>query len=235
MTTLILYVLLWLMDNRNFDSITKDNKMKQDARIFYENRDYLSAADLYRQITYGSMFSEPAVRLNMAHSYFLGGKFSEALKQYRLLTRVQDRKIASIAKQQIALISVNKKDTALAIESLKQALQIEPGNEVARHNFIILKKTFSGIQHFPDKKKTTKKEEQLTKTESPAENKPPHLEVEESAKRDQLLQSLKAMNMSEDQARAILDAMKSNESQYIYQLRRTQYAKKGAANNKIEW
>lgn len=234
MTALMLYVLLWLMDNRNFDSITKDNERKLDAKNFYDSKEYVKAAELYRQVTYGSIFSEPAVRLNMAHSYFLGGKYKQALQQYRLLQRVGDKKIASIANQQIALIKVNQLDTAAALASLKEALQIEPNNDVARHNFIILKKAFSGLQKLPQKS-DTKKAEQLAQKESQPENKPTHIEIEENAKRDQLLQSLKAMNMSEDQARAILDAMKSNESQYIYQLRRKQYAKKSESKDQIEW
>lgn len=60
-------------------------------------------------------------------------------------------------------------------------------------------------------------------------------EVTEDFKKEELLKSLKAMNMSEEQARAILDAMKSNESQYIYQLRRKQYNKKPGQKSEIEW
>jgi hypothetical protein len=59
--------------------------------------------------------------------------------------------------------------------------------------------------------------------------------VAEDLKKEELLKSLKAMNMSEDQARAILDAMKSNESQYIYQLRRKQFSNKTAQQGEIEW
>ncbi|MCE7044686.1 hypothetical protein [Dyadobacter sp. CY312] len=235
MTSLILYVLLWLMDNRNFDSITKANERKAGAEKSYENKQYLRAAELYHQITYGSLFSEPAARLNMAHSYFLAGKYNLALQQYRLLRRVDDKRIASAANQQIALIKVNQKDTASALTSLKEALQIEPGNDVARHNFIILKNKYSGLELMPAQKAVKKKTEQLASTQTPPVNKPANTEVEENVKRDQLLQSLKAMNMSEDQARAILDAMKSNESQYIYQLRRKQYAKKTEQNEQIEW
>ena len=60
-------------------------------------------------------------------------------------------------------------------------------------------------------------------------------EVSEDVKKEELLKSLKAMNMSEEQARAILDAMKSNESQYIYQLRRKQYNTKPGQKSEIEW
>lgn len=235
MTSLILYVLLWLTDNQNFDSITKANERKAGAEKFYQSKQYLDAAELYHQITYGSIFSEPAARLNMAHSYFFAGKYNLALQQYRLLRRVDDVRIASIASHQIALIQVNLKDTAAALASLKEALKIEPENDLARRNFIILKNKYSGLEVMPAQQAVKKQTEQLVNTQTPPVNKPANTEVEENAKRDQLLQSLKEMNMSEDQARAILDAMKSNESQYIYQLRRKQYASKSEQKEQIEW
>jgi tetratricopeptide (TPR) repeat protein len=235
MTSLILYVLLWIMDNRNFDSITKANERKLGAEKFYAEKQYINAAELYHQITYGSIFSEPAARLNMAHSYFLAQKYSLALQQYRLLRRVNDKRIASVANQQIALIKVSQKDTASALASLKEALKIEPGNDIARHNFIILKNKYSGLELMPDRKVVKNKTEQMAAAPVPPATVPTNMEVEENVKRDQLLRSLNAMNMSEDQARAILDAMKSNESQYIYQLRRRQYAKKTEQNEQIEW
>lgn len=239
MTALILYVLLWLWDNRNFDAITKSNERKLGAEQAYDNKQYLDAADLYRQITYGSIFSDPGARLNMAHSYYLAGKYGLAMQHYKLLKQVDDNAIASVANSQIALIQVIQKDTATALGSLKTALRLEPGNDLARMNYIILKKNFSGIEKPSDTSTTKKQSDNQTtsdrQTPVPPEQKPKNQEIEESIKREQLLQSLKAMNMSEDQARAILDAMKSNESQYIYQLRRKQYAKKPKQNDQIEW
>ena len=235
MTALILYVLLWLWDNQNFDSITKSNERKVGAEKSFEEKKYLNAARLYHQITYGSIFSDPAARLNMAHSYYLAGKYDLALKYYSQLQRVDDKTLASVSNSQIALIQVGKEDTASALTSLRTALRLEPGNDVARHNYIILKKNFSGVEK-PLENKTDKKQtaSQTLNDQAvpPAQDK---MMVEENVKKEQLLQSLREMNMSEDQARAILDAMKSNESQYIYQLRRRQYAKKPEQKEQIEW
>ncbi|TDE15313.1 hypothetical protein [Dyadobacter psychrotolerans] len=235
MTALILYVLLWLWDNQNFDSITRANERKLGAEKSFEDKKYLDAAKLYYQITYGSIFSDPAARLNLAHAYFLAGKHDLALKYYRQLRRVDDKTLASIANAQIALIQVGKQDTATALVNLKTALRLEPGNDLARHNYIILKKNFSGIEKPTETKITKKHQNNQTTSNAPAAAKEENLQVEQDVKREQLLQSLKEMNMSEDQARAILDAMKSNESQYIYQLRRKQYAKKPEQKDQIEW
>jgi hypothetical protein len=233
MTSIVLYVLLWLWDNRTFDSITKANERKLGAEQAYNNKQFKKSADLYYQITYGSLFSDPAARLNLAHYYKL------ALKHYELLNRVDNQTIASIANSQIALIKVAQKDTAQALANLKTALRLEPGNALARSNYIILKKAFSGEETPSDLSTKKKKSEQQTtdqqNQQAPPEPQPETREVVQDEQKEELLRSLRAMNMSEEQARAILDAMKSNESQYIYQLRRKQYKQKTAKQDEIEW
>ena len=239
MTALILYVLLWLWDNRTFDSITKANQRKIDAEQAYQNKEYKRSAVLYNQITYGSLFSDPAARLNLAHSLYLTRNYKQALKHYRLLSDIDDNAIASVANSQIALIRVAEKDTAGALGNLRTALRLEPGNNLARQNYIILKKNFSGDEGPSDIRTEKKKSTQQSQAEQdrPADPLPNTAgrELTSDAKKEELLKSLKQMNMSEDQARAILDAMKSNESQYIYQLRRKQYSTQVRKTDEIEW
>jgi tetratricopeptide (TPR) repeat protein len=238
MTTLILYALLWLWDHRTFDSITRANERKIIAQKAYADKRYKDAAILYDQIAYGSVFSEPAARLNLAHAYFKNGELDKALKQYGLLAHVTDHGIASVANTQLAIIRVTKRDTASALHNLKTALTLEPGNELARANYIILKNSYSGEELPADNKipqKKPKSETESAPSPTPPDTQNKENEVEESTRKEQLLTSLKAMNMSEEQARTILDAMKSNESQYIYQLRRKQYAKKAGVNKQTEW
>ncbi|MCF2487801.1 hypothetical protein [Dyadobacter sp. CY347] len=239
MTAIILYVLLWLWDNRTFDSITKANERKLGAEQAYNNKQYKQSAELYYQITYGSIFSDPAARLNLAHSYYQMGNYKLALKHYQLLDQIDNNTIASIANSQIALIKVSQKDTANALDYLKTALRLEPGNDLARSNYIVLKKAFSGFDkpsNLNNKKKKSERDAIAeTSNQPPPEPKPETREVAEDIQKEELLKSLREMNMSEEQARAILDAMKSNESQYIYQLRRKQYKQKTAKQDEIEW
>jgi tetratricopeptide (TPR) repeat protein len=238
MTALILYALLWLWDHRTIDSVTKANERKVIAEKAFAQQKYKDAAILYEQITYGSIFSEPASRLNLAHAYYKDHQLTKALKQYQLLTKIEDRVIASVSNNQIALIKVQKKDTAGALQSLKAALKLEYGNETARANYILLKSSYSGVQ-LPDKMESSGRQPPSQQEKSqPAggtKEQTNSFEVEKSDKKEQLLSSLKAMNMTEEQARTILDAMKSNESQYIYQLRRKQYAEKAETSKIIEW
>lgn len=239
MTALLLYVLLVLWDNRTFDAITKNNERKIGAEMAFNRKQYNEASKLYHEITYGSLFSDPAARLNMAHSYYEANHLKSALYHYQLLEHVQDKTIASVASTQVALILLANKDTSGALTKLKTALRLEPRNTIARKDYIILKQHFSGVEQTPQsdqKKRITSNNPNINKPRlSEPEIKQDGFEQEEAAKREQLLKSLKSMNMSEEQARLILDAMKSNESQYIYQLRRKQFGKKSDQNETIEW
>ncbi|QRR01162.1 tetratricopeptide repeat protein [Dyadobacter sandarakinus] len=239
MTVIILYVLLWLWDNRTFDSITKTNQRKIGAETAYHNRQYAEAARLYGQITYGSLFSDPSARLNLAHSYFNLRNYKQAFKHYQLLEKSDNSAIASVANSQAALIKVMEKDTASALEDLKTAIILEPNNSIARNNYIILKKHFSGVERPSDHSAATRRteSEKHTAGKSSENPQPPQegREIAEGEQKEELLASLQAMNMSEEQAKAILDAMKSNESQYIYQLRRKQYYRKDRRSEVVEW
>lgn len=233
MTSFLLYLLLWIWDNRSFDAISRSNYAKSQAEIAYIEKDYRKAADLYRQITYGSVFIEPASRLYLAHSYFNLDSLDSAFAHYGLLTNVQDHSIASKANTQLAVISTTRKDTVAALQYLQLALRQNPQNGKARYDFELLKKRFSGKTPPPKPKETPKTEQApapSTQTNFLEEQAP-----ELARQRDELLERLKRLNMSEDQARAILDAMKSNEAQYIYQLRRRQYYKESKRNATIEW
>jgi tetratricopeptide (TPR) repeat protein len=232
MTSFLLYLLLWLWDNRSFDTITKANANKNEAENAYIEKDYRKAADLYQKITYGSVFVEPASRLYLAHSYFYLDSLEQARYHYKILEQAGNSAIASKANTQLAIIAIANKDTLEAINYLKTALRQVPENSKARYNYELLKKTFSGKTSTPEKTPPPPPE---------APPPPPQLtpeaqqSVELAQQREELLQSLRRLNMSEDQARSILDAMKTNEAQYIYQLRRRQYFNQSERSKRVEW
>lgn len=231
MTSFLLYLLLWIWDNRSFDAITNSNRAKSNAESAYLGKDYRRAADLYHKITYGSLFTHPASRLYLAHSYFQLDSLAQAQYQYKLLMNIDNKSIASRANAQLALLAVRSQDTTLALNYLKTALRQEPLNRKARYNYELLKKTFSGRQPPPPpEQKASPPPKQEPIPLSPQQASP-----ELAEQREELLQRLRRLNMSEDQARSILDAMKSNETQYIYQLRRRQYHNQAEKSPIIEW
>lgn len=228
MNFFVLYLLLWIWDNQSFNSITKRNHIKTEAEIAFGKREYKKATALYHQITYGSIFAEPAARFNLAQGYLFINKRREATRQFKLLEKVNDADVASLANTQLAWIALEDKDTLEALRLLKVALRQYDDNYVARYNYELLKLTFKGVRELekPASLPPPVSRENLSSTgQSP----------EESIKREQFLIQLKNMNMSEEQARAILETMKNNETQYIYQLRRKQYHTEDKVSKTPEW
>lgn len=207
------------------------------AEEAFMNKNYESSANLYEQILYGTIFSSPSARLNLAHAYFKNGQHKKAIRQYKLLQSVKDERLSSVANSQLGVLSLLETDSSAALESFKAAIVLDPANKNAKANYMFLKARYAGT---PDKVSQVRKQKsqvETLKNNTVLPDSIPQWEQEMSHqnKKEQLLKSLKSINMTEDQARAILDAMKTNESQYIYQLRRAQYADQNKDNKKIEW
>lgn len=229
MNFFLLYFLLWLWDNHSLNSITKSNKAKLDAESAFQSKNYPEAVGLYREITYGSFFSEPSARLNLAQAYLYAGNSKEAARHYELLQNVEDKNVASLANMQLGHIAIANFDTASAVQRLKLALKLNDKNDAARYNYELLMLSYKGDT----------KEEETPKTPPPPvqkNNQPESGQTpEESEERAEFLKRLQKMNMSEEQARSILETMKTNEMHYIYQLRRRQYHVKEGETQKVEW
>ncbi len=234
MSLFLIYVLLWFWDNRSFDAVKEANMAREQAQTAYIEGDYATAASLYRKIISNFTFIDPVTRVNLAHASFLNGEINTAEDQYKLLTKSDSRRISTIAQIQLGMIALQKKDTAMALSNLKSALKISPSNEIARYNYEILRRQFSGIPA-PVNTGASNTSDQKTEKESKEQVKFAEIPEPAAAKKD-LLEKLNQMHLSEEETQAILDAMKANELQYIYQLRRNQYHSTGQSQNKkAEW
>ncbi len=238
MIHLYLWVVLWIWDVISLPSATYIRETKIAAEESFGNGDYLKAAILYKQVVDASIFSDPAGRLNMAHAYFLAGEIEQAYQNYLVLSRVDDVKLAAKARSQMAMIALVRGDTAQALGRLREAILLDFDNRAVVTDFEILRHRFSGkVELGQEEQSKSTAQDSLT---NPVENIPVPDEmnnavVEQSDQRDQLLQNLDKINMSEEQARSVLDAMKVNERQYIYQLRRLSVHGTAKSGKKVEW
>ncbi len=231
MTSILLYIMLWIWDTRTFDMVGKSNQDKSNAESAYLEGDYRQAAGLYYKITYSSIFSDPATRLYLAHSYYRLDSLQLAKEQYTLLLRVPDPKVSSMAHTQLAVLACQDRDTTEALTFLKSALRIYPDNETARFDYELLKRTFSGKVPANQPPEAPNQAPPSPQQSNPIEQR----EIQIAREREELLERLRRLNMSEDQARSILEAMKSNEAQYTYQLRRGQYYDQSERSKIVEW
>lgn len=234
MSLFLIYVLLWLWDNRSFDAINEANLARELAQQAYLDSDYEKASELYTKLISNFIFIDPLTRVNLAHTTYKSGNYKEAEKHYQLLAKSPSKKVSTIAQIQLGMTSLQQKDTATALVYLKDALKTNPSSEIARYNYEVLKRQFSGKVKDPKVTKQTTQQQNIEKQSSQVNN---FAEIQEpnQPKKD-LLDKLDRLHLSEEETQAILDAMKINELQYIYQLRRNQYhSTTPAKKEKVEW
>lgn len=233
MSIFLIYALLWFWDNRSFDAVIKANVAIEEAEIAFNNGDFPVAAELYNKVSDEFIFNDPVLRMNMAHAFFLSGEIPAAEKQYQLLTRSNSIRISTNSQIQLGMIALQKKDTAQALSYLKSAMKISPANEMARYNYEVLKRKFSGKEE-----PSVAGNNENTKTQKSNDSNEITMESPETAiqQKEIMLDRLNQLNLSEEETQAILDAMKANELQYIYQLRRNQHhSATQSGKNKVEW
>lgn len=235
MSIFLIYALLWFWDNRSFDAVTDANIAIERAQEAYYVGDYATAADLYGKISSEFIFNDPSLRINMAHAQFLSGDIPTAEKQYQLLTKSDNRRIATNSQIQLGMIALEKKDTLQALSYLKSAMNISPAHEMARYNYEVLKRRFSGKEE-PSEAGINENNFSKVQKSSELQDKPVQIPESATQNKEMMLDRLSQLNLSEEETQAILDAMKANELQYIYQLRRKQHHSAiPAGKNKVEW
>lgn len=217
MTYLILSVLLWLYENRSFEKISHDNVARMEGLRAYQAGDYKRAAEEYVALINSTLFVEPSARLNLAHSYFQLRQYAQAQKHYRLVAQVDQPKLAAAAEVQLGVIAVSQGDSAGALALFRKALNTVPAFEAAQFNYELIKKTYSGkpITNSAQRPKPRPKQQE---TEASLESgQEQGTEVEQGDDKEELLRRLRSLNLSEEQALSILNAMRDNEVQYIHQ------------------
>lgn len=212
--SLLIYILLWGWDNRSFDTISRSNRAKLEAQEAFKEADYDKAMEAYRDVSNNSLFTEPSVRLNLAHTYFKLAQLPKARRYYIKLTQVDNPRLASRAYSQLGVIEAIDKDTLEALYYFKEGLRQNPDNQIARFNYEYLKKRFNGKEEAQPAKTTLQKKEQ---TEQNAPTLQAGQEVLKTEEKKELLTRLQTIKMSEAQAMMILDALKASEIQYLQQ------------------
>ncbi|GAB3920121.1 tetratricopeptide repeat protein [Larkinella terrae] len=227
MTYLILSILLWLYDNRSFDKISHDNIARIEGLRAYQAGNYKRAAEQYVALVNSTLFVEPSARLNLAHSYFQLRQYAQAQKHYRLVAQVSQPELAAAAEVQLGVISALQGDSSSALAYFRKAMNTVPALEPAQFNYELIKKTYSGKPNPNGSQRPKPKPRQSTEeTEVAMESgRDKGTEVEQGDNKDELLRRLRSLNLSEEQALSILNAMQDNEVQYIHQRKQSATSK----------
>ena len=268
----------------DLDKIGKINSAKAEAKKAFLSGDFKTAIEKYSYLVDSLGVNEDEVRANLASAYFQANDTTHAQSTYQQLTQSANKKIKSVANQQLGVMANNQEKLEEALEYFKQALKTAPENEEARYNYEVVKKKLEDKKKQDEKQNKDKKDqdkkddqkkdqkdqnkekkdqdkkdqekkdqekkdqqdknkdkkEQKNKEEQEKEKKKKEKEQQEKEKNKDkkdtppsVKDKLKDMQMSEDKAKMILEAMKNQEVQYLQQNKRK--ATKPKDKSKPDW
>jgi Ca-activated chloride channel homolog len=279
----------------DLDKIGKINLAKSEAKKAFLSGNYKTAIAKYTYLIDSLGVTEDEVRANLASAYFQANDTTHAESAYQQLTQSANKRINSVANQQLGVLANNKEKLEEALQYFKQALKAAPENDEARYNYEVVKKKLEEKkkqdqqqnkdqkdqdkkddqkkdQQNKDKKDQEKKEqekkdqekkdqekkeqqdknkdqkekdkdkkeqEQKEKEQKQKEQKEKEEQQKDEKSKDKkdippsVKDKLKEMEMSEEKAKMILEAMKNQEVQYLQQNKRK--ATKPKDKGKPDW
>ncbi len=282
----------------DLDKIGKINSAKSEAKKAFLSGDFKTAIKKYTYLIDSLGVNEEEVRANLASAYFQANDTAQAINTYQQLAQSSNKKINSVANQQLGVMANNQEKLEESLQYFKQALKASPENDEARYNYEVVKKKLeekkkqdqqkNKDQKDQDKKDDQKKDQKDQKKDDKKDQQDKK-EKEEQDKKDQekkdqdkkdqdkkdqkdkdpkdpkdkeqkekeqkekeqkekeqqeknkdkkdippsVSEKLKEMQMSEEKAKMILEAMKNQEVQYLQQNKRK--ATKPKDKGKPDW
>ncbi|NQZ78920.1 MAG: hypothetical protein HRT61_22805 [Ekhidna sp.] len=138
MKTTILVVLAILLNDPK--EIARLNALKKEAEAAYLSGDYELAISKYTVLTDSLGNDEAAVRLNLAHAHYHLNDTAGAKNRYNQLSTDRNKKLQSVALQQLGVMSKDAGKLEEALQQLKSAIKADPTNQDARYNYEVVKK-----------------------------------------------------------------------------------------------
>ncbi|QNH60773.1 tetratricopeptide repeat protein [Hymenobacter sediminicola] len=126
------------------------NQAVLEAERAYKKQDFAAATRLYKAAVQQYGVRDEAVLLNLGHASIQANMPAEARAAYGRLLTSRTAALRSVAQQQLAVLATRKGDYAQALSLLRQALQANPANSVARYNYEVLSDYLNRRQQNPD-------------------------------------------------------------------------------------
>ncbi|AQG82305.1 hypothetical protein AWR27_04245 [Spirosoma montaniterrae] len=196
---------VWLSELPVLSRISQNNQARIDAEKAYKSKAYQDALRLYAHLSRTTTTIDPGVRLNLGHTYFQLHQYHKAKPQYQTLLQSEQPDLRAVAATQLGIIACIERDTAQALVLFRRALLENTENEPARYNFELVKNQYSGKPS--SARPLTARRPALTRQ-------PIGQQVERSERRDDLLKRFQRLNLTEEQALQLLDAMRNDDLPY---------------------
>lgn len=120
--------------------IARINTLKKEAEDAYLSQNYELALAKYSLLHDSLGVDDPAITLNLAHAHYHLGDTTGAKSSYGKLATSENRKLKSIALQQMGVMSKEANKLEEALQQLKSAIKANPANQDARYNYEVVKK-----------------------------------------------------------------------------------------------
>lgn len=216
MIHLFLSAMLWVWNHRAFDTISHNNIARKEAEVAYQTGNYKRAAERYTYLARLNATPDPTLLLNLGHSCFRLNEYTRAKRHYEKLRQIGNSDLAAIAAVQLGVIACQERDSATALTLFEQALLQNPDNEPARYNFELISRVYTGQPPASQSGRKSKTKSTFGRQPS-ATDQLESIQAQalvQSARKDDKLNRFRNLNMTEAQARQVLDAMKGNDLPY---------------------
>ena len=240
----LMYIWLLFSSKIEVTKIARTNRLITEAEQSYTSGQYVLALVKYRYLTNSMQIRDSRILLNLAHCYFLNNDHYQAQKYYEQVRNSSSTTISSVAFQQLGVIALENKEYKKALDYFRQSLAVDPGNEHSRYNFELVARMLPATEAADEEKKQDKQSEaeqappppenenKIRQSETQADDGPDEKESE-TQQQQEIKRKLRRINLSEEKAKMLLDAMKNSEIQYIQQQKKQ--ASKEASKNQPDW
>lgn len=232
MNYLLLSLLLWLGNWRSFDQISLRNLALKEAEKAYYSANYSLAVQRYRFLMANSKKIDPLAHLNLGHSLFKLKQYQQARQEYERVVAIVSPEHATAAITQLGVIACIERDSVKALESFRQAMLVNPADEVARYNYELVRQLYKERSKPPSthnslpRPKPQKEENQANNAAQQAVN---------SDQQKEILQRFRSLNITEEQAMQLLNAMRDDDLPYELARRRHQNQSTEQTKTKQRW
>jgi len=213
--------------------IARINALKKEAKEAYLAGDYQKAIENYQFLVDSFDVKDDMLMLNLSNAYYKINDTTNSISNYESLLESPTREVRSIAYQQLGIIKSQSKKYKEALQDFKQSLKANPVNNDARYNYELLKKLIQEQEQQQQQQQQQNKDQQQNKKQQEGQEKEEETDEGEKQEMPSTMDKLKEMNISEEKAKMILEAMKNNEIQYLQQNKRK--AKNRKKSNKPDW
>ena len=223
------------------NNISKINQFKKEAEKNFREKKYNIAIDNYKYLIDSMKLNDDNVMLNLSHSYLLNGDTINAIDGYNSLISSKEKKVKSIAYQQLGVISNKYQKLKESSELFKNSIKSNPENIDSKFNYELVMKKIKEEQKNQKEDQQNQKEDQQNQKEDQQnqkeeQNQNQKEEQNQNQKEEQqssIEKKLKEINISKEKAEMILEALKNNEVQYLQQLKRK--TSKKVDKSKPDW